>query len=211
MPFNNFDKFADNLDMILADDLSQGNIEPVINSLISVVLNCNREVRERLQEDAENDDLVRFVIDLNLDYGIDLEQRINRMWKGPDWWSNIKTDTGIRSGNAYFQHELTLDYDRQVTFNSNIESTFTLIEHLLRQVKASKNTLGEDIFSPFHKQQIEEVEEQAAEVLNDIEEHLEKYEGEINQDQASDDEDTRETAEESSERITDEDSENSNE
>jgi len=169
--FNNMEKLSGGLELALTPQVDQDEIGPLINGLISTIVNFDPDYRSEFEEYGADEELVSFISDLKLRYGVELTQRLNREWKGRDWWSNIKTNVGVRSNRVYFRNELTIDFEREVDFNSGPESTLVLVDHFLRQITAAKNTIGEDILDSIRKEQVEEIHDHVSDLLEEIDEY----------------------------------------
>ena len=122
-------------------------------------------------KDAD-EELIKLIRDLKLEYGYKLDQEFNRAKKGRNWWSNIKTNAGFRSSRPNFEHELTIDYDRIVNFNSDINSTLILIDHFTRQLESAPKLVGDEALHEMDKNKIDKIMQR----LDNIKEDISDYE-----------------------------------
>jgi hypothetical protein len=190
--FNDLGKLWSNVNIVIKaefDDLDE--FADVANALINLVTNLDSETISELREEGANEDLVSLFKDLKIEYGHKLDREFNRLQKGRDWWSNIKTNAGFRSQRPTFEHELTIDYTETVVFNSSIDSTFILIDHFVRQLESVPKLVGEDVLLEMDKEQINDVIGRLESLKDDIEDYEEEIESITEESESTgDDEDT---------------------
>jgi len=122
-----------------------------------------------------DNELAEFLTSLSSKHGLDIERRRRRVEQGHKYWSNVKSDLKIRSGKPAFNHELIIDYDHRVSFDSSLHATAILASHFLDQVAGAPDALGEDVLTYIDIDLIQEINE----ISGDILEELEKYNNNI--------------------------------
>ena len=170
---NNFTDYFGTLATVFRGELNHETRNELAEAILNVVVNYTDENYDEISESDE--DLADFLGDLASDHQLAIERRRRRVEQGHEYWSNIKSDLKIRSNKPAFNHELIIDYDHRIEFDSSLYATTILAGHFLEQVADSPDALGEDILSFIDEEQIEQIHETSGDLL----EQLEEYDGEI--------------------------------
>lgn len=192
--FNDISKLWDNVGITLEPEFDDADdLGDVVTALINIVGNLDADAVTLLREKGANEELVDLLKELNFEYGYKLDRQFNRLKKGRNWWSNIKTNAGFRSQRPTFEHELTIDYSETVVFNSSPNTTLVLMNHFAQQLESAPELVGEDVLLEINKGLIEDVKDR----LESLEEDIEDYEDEIDEigDVEDDDESSDSTGE----------------
>ncbi|GGN96749.1 hypothetical protein [Haloarcula pellucida] len=164
--FNNFDLFFRYLSGCLYGKVDEEEQDDVTEALLNTVNAFSTDAADRLCENGEKGQkLFEFITELEVEYGVDLDQRTNRIYKGHDWWSNIRTQPGYRSGRPHFTHEIIKDYDERVVIGTDAQNTLVLARHLINEVENARTDLGEDI--------LDYIDPELVRNINDLAEELE--------------------------------------
>lgn len=175
--FNDIGKLWTNVNLVIKPEFDDINeLADAANALINLITNLDAELIALLRDEGANENVISLLRDLNLNHGYQLDRQFNKMQKGRNWWSNIKTNAGFRSQNPTFEHELTIDYTDTVVFNSNIHSTFSLIDHFTRQLHSVPKLVGDDALLEMNKDQIDTIIDRLEEIKGDIEDYEEEIE-----------------------------------
>jgi|GEM_PF-2731430 len=170
--FNNFDTFFRYLEGCLYGKVDQDAQEDVAEALLNTINSFSHDAADQLREDGEDGEkLFEFITTLEVEYGLDLSQRTNRVYKGQDWWSNIKTQPGYRSGRPHFSHEIIKDYDEQVVIGTDAQNTLVLARHLINEVDSARTTLGEDILDYINPDLVDDICNLASELQDAMEQY----------------------------------------
>ena len=168
----NFDKLADYLAIAVSSNLDEeSDANEVSNSIINSVTNYTQDTKEEYVDLGANDDALSLLSDLHSEFGYDIQQIFNRQNKGVDWWSNISTDVGIRSNSPVFKHELRIDYNKVMSFSSDMESALTLTQHIFQKVANSPELLGEDALAYVNEDRVEDLNEATEKLLDELAEY----------------------------------------
>lgn len=174
--FNDIGKLWTNVNVVIQPEFDDDDeLADTANALVNLVENLDAEAISSLREEEADEDLVSLLKDMKLDFGYQLNRQLNRLRKGRDWWSNIKTNAGFRSQRPTFEHELTIDYSETVVFNSDINSTLILVDHFVRQLESLPKLVGDDALLEMDKNQIDTIIDR----LDDLKDEIEDYEEEI--------------------------------
>jgi prefoldin subunit 5 len=175
--FNDIGKLWTNVNLVIKpefDDIDE--LADTANAFINIISNLDAEIVELLREEGGSEEIISLLRDLKLDHGYQLDRQFNKLQKGRNWWSNIKTNAGFRSQRPTFEHELTIDYTETVIFNSNIHSTFILIDHFTRQLQSVPKLVGDDALLEMNKDQIDTIIDRLEDLKSDIEDYEEEIE-----------------------------------
>jgi len=194
--FNDLSKLWENIRITLEPEFEDiDDLADVVNALVNTVQNLDSETVVLLREKDASEELVKLLKELNFDYGYRLDRQFNRLRKGRNWWSNIKTNAGFRSQRPTFEHELTIDYSETVVFNSSPNTTLILINHFAKQLESAPELVGEDVLLEMNKGAIQDVIDR----LEKLEQDINDYEEEIDQigemDSEEDSEESSDTSE----------------
>lgn len=190
LEFNDLGKHWNHMNVVLMPEFDDiDDLADTANSLINIIQHLDAEVIELLNKEGADEDLIALLKDLKLDYGHELDRQFNRLQKGRNWWSNIKTNTGFRSQRPNFQHELTIDYSETVVFNSDIQTTFILVDHFMKQLQSVPELVGDDALLEMDTDQIDSIIERLEDLKTDIQDYEEEIE-EISEDSIEDSDET---------------------
>ena len=174
---NNFDQFGDSVSAIIGPTVDNDeDINTIINSIFNALPQFNNEMAESLNESGASDELLKYLRSWRVQYGIEVNQRLNRFLKGQDWWSNIKTDVGVRSSQSHYHNELIIDYSDVVTFGSDTSGMLTLAHHFLSQVWNAQNQIGDDILRGINRERLENIEDRVNTLIEEVDEMAEDEE-----------------------------------
>ncbi len=180
--FNNLDEFFRLLSGCLYGYVDEDDVSEVAEAIANTVVAYSTESADRLMEEGEDGEkLHSFLTELEANYKIHLERRTNRLHKGNDWWSNVKTEMGYRANKPHFRHEITKDYQDQVVISTDPQNTLTLAAHFLRQVLDARETLGEDVLDYISPELVQDVEELSSELADVMEEYPDDIEEELSE------------------------------
>ncbi|MFD1515137.1 hypothetical protein [Halomarina rubra] len=170
--FNELDTSLRYLSGVLYPEVEGEDSMVLAEIIVNAVVYFQPQFADTLLEKFEDGDkLVDFLTELESKYSVILTRRVNRHYKGNDWWSNVKTDSGYRSGQPIFHHEITKDYDERVLISSDPQNTLVLSKHFLQQVNSARDDLGEDILHYVN----EETTKQLAEVAQELADAVSEY------------------------------------
>lgn len=170
---NNFTDYFGTLPAVFRGELNRETRNELAEAILNVVVNYSDENYDEISE--SNEDLAEFLGGLASDHQLAIERRRRRVEQGHEYWSNIKSDLKIRSNKPAFTHELIIDYDHRIEFDSGLNATTILAGHFLDQVADSPDALGEDILSFIDEERIEQIHQ----ISGDLLEQLEDYNGEV--------------------------------
>lgn len=166
---NSWNDYRGTMQTKLYDEIEGENIDEISAALLNVIANWNLQLFKHIKE--KDEDLAEKLKNLSAKYGLPVQRRAQRINQGRNYWSNIKSEIGVRSDSPKFTHEITLDHERTVEFQSGLDSTLVLAYHFLQQVDDAPNTIGEDLLSFIDKNQLEEIIEISQSLLEDVEEY----------------------------------------
>jgi hypothetical protein len=175
--FNNFDPLLQSVSGPLYGDVENEVRMLVSEALVNIIARYPSDLADHLSKNSEHgDELVDFLNRLEAKFRIKLQRRLNRQYKGNDWWSNIKTDSGFRSGQPIFHHEFTKDYEDRVVITSDAQNTLALSRHFLEQIHAAQGDLGEDVLDYISEDTVDEIVEMAQELAEAVEKYPDSIE-----------------------------------
>lgn len=170
--FNSFDLFFRYLGGCLYGKVDEDDLNDIAEALLNTVNAFSTEAADQLRESGkEGEQLFEFITELEVEYGVALKQKTNRVYKGHDWWSNIKTQPGYRSGRPHFTHEIIKDYDEQVVIGTDTQNTLVLARHLINEIEKARNDLGNDILDYISPQVVRDISDLAEELEDAVEEY----------------------------------------
>lgn len=174
----NLDSLWEKIDIVLRPEFEDiDELADAVNAVINNIANLDAETVTVLREQDAETDLVDFITEMRLKYGTQLTRQFNRLQKGRNWWSNIKTNAGFRSQRPTFEHELIIDHTEEVIFNSNIDSTLVLVTHFVQQLDSVSEMVGEDILLEMDTEKISNI----ISILESLQTDIEEYEETIDE------------------------------
>jgi hypothetical protein len=147
----------------------------VINGLYRILLNYDSGAGDVLFEKSDNSEFISLITLLSSRFTRKFRQKANRQSRGRQWWSDVKTNIGLRSGEFYLENELTIDMEHIVTFTSALTGQVTLSDHFVEQISRSKNEFGEEVLESVNKEAVERLSENVEELLEDMNQYEEEY------------------------------------
>ncbi|MCT9095293.1 hypothetical protein [Haloarchaeobius sp. HME9146] len=178
--YNSLEPIAEQLLLALSvhQDVEPGSEELVdlMNTLITAVMNLtqNHELIDNLREEGVSQDLICFLSRLSNEHGRNLQKRLYQERRGPNWWNNIKTNIGLRSGRVYLEHEISINYENTITFQSGLNNSLLLTEHMLTQILNARNAIGEDVLRDIDLDRVQMIREDLDELESQVEEYREE-------------------------------------
>lgn len=166
---NNYDDYINTMKMHLFDIVDEADELAVTTALINTITQFDRNLYRNLKE--KDEDLADNVKRLSNKYGLDVQRRIRRVQQGHNYWSNVKSDIRVRSSKPSFHHELIIDNQERLHFDSSASATAILSRHYLEQLVNAPDVLGEDVLSFIQIDEIERINELSDELLDKLEEY----------------------------------------
>jgi len=166
---NDYNDYFSTMHITLVDVVEEGDERELANSLIHATLNYSPALDDEL--DSISGDLAGNIRKLSSQFGLPIQRRTQRIQQGHNYWSNVKSDIGVRSDQPNFEHEIIIDYNERISFDSGLHGTSVLARHYLEQVNRAASVLGEDVLSSIDQNEIKRINELSEQLLEDIEEY----------------------------------------
>lgn len=170
---NNYDDYSTTMRIMLSNQFEISKAMDISEAIINVVGSFDKEVKSELEE--EDPDLGSKISKLVAEYQLNVQRRSNIVNQGPDYWSNVKTEIGVRSNRPKHSHEFIRAHDNRVKIDSSMNGTLILAKHFLNQIKATKKTIGEDTLDYIREEDVGEI----VEIAEEIREEVEQYDGTV--------------------------------
>jgi len=168
--FNELDTTLKAISGVFHESVDPSDQMELSEAILNVVANFSPNIADKLIEaGGECQRLSDFFHKLEASYSVILSRRINRYYKGNDWWSNISTDMGYRNRSPILRHEITKDYDEQTVITSDPQNSLVFALHIIRHVNSARDNLGEDILDYISEETVNEIEEVGSELSEAIE------------------------------------------
>lgn len=172
--YDKIDEIGDKLVWALNHDLEDEELEDLINSIFDAAYAPRDDFYKDLRDSVDSQDVIDLFIDLKIEHGTEIERLANEMIKGDLWWSSVSTIIEARGRSNTFRHEINLNKNKNIYFNSDIKSSHYLASHLVSQTKAARNSIGKDVLDEVDVGVLEDLIESCKEIIEEVEEYEEE-------------------------------------
>lgn len=171
LEFNNFDEYFQRASWLFRGRVDEEEAGDIATALINATGNMEALAVDELHDRADSE-LARLLQRLAAKYNLDLQRTISRWRQGREYWTNIKSSAAFRSGIPTFYHELIIDHNEVLTFNSSVRANQIIARHMIEQLTSLPDQLGEEALQYVDSEEIELIEDE----LESLQEKLEDLE-----------------------------------